>query len=502
MQKLERENFRLHDMLDDSAKKVSALESSIRSGQLSLKEVQTKSHEELYDFLNSHEKNRKSLAGAHTAAVNELAEAKTAFDELKNVRASLEVELRDSKSELEDLKYEREQENANHAQLLQEFSDLQVRLDTETSNLLDVTSSLNLYKARADEYFSKLEQAEITVLKAARAEQFAKSQAKEAEETCATIMAERQQMDSLVEDLQRQVQSYEEKVEDLSADLDGALQGKRRLQNELEDYRNQRASEIEDKEASLEQTRKKYQREFTTLTNEIEIERENVLHVRDENSRLREELEDLRSKWDNEVLNSSTWAKEKSRLEMTLQDVSTSRDQAVTAHNEAQSKVVSLLSQVRNLRTSVDDVSAERDILLKDKKTLEARLQEAAERLEDLANGDSPSMRNAAGMDREILELKSKVAQHEDVSVAAVGKMRRAEALNTEMQKELAAERESNAQLFKDKASLEKQLKEVQLRCMDLETKGYSSASQDIKFLHKRVKEVSFAHYTAILARV
>ena len=28
-----------------------------------------------------------------------------------------------------------------------------------------------------------------------------------------------------------------------------------------------------------------------------------------ENSRLREELEDLRSKWDDEVLNSSTWAK-------------------------------------------------------------------------------------------------------------------------------------------------------------------------------------------------
>lgn len=61
----------------------------------------------------------------------------------------------------------------------------------------------------------------------------------------------------------------------------------------------------------------------------------------------------------------------------------------------------------------------------------------------------------------------------------------------TEMQKEVTAERETNSSLFKDKASLEKQLKEAQMRCVDLETKSYSSGSQDIKFLHKRIKEVS-----------
>ena len=122
-------------------------------------------------------------------------------------------------------------------------------------------------------------------------------------------MSERKQMDALVEDLQRQTQHYEEKVEDLAADLDGAVQAKKRLQHELEDYRSQRAMDVEDKEMSLEQTRKKYQNEFSTLTNELEIERENVIHSRAENTRMREELEGLRSKWDDEVLNSSTWAK-------------------------------------------------------------------------------------------------------------------------------------------------------------------------------------------------
>jgi len=491
VQKLERENFRLHDMLDDSAKKVTVLEQSIRTGQLSLKEVQTKSHEELYDLINSQEQSRRSILTNHNAAISELADAKTQFDEVKQLKASTEVELRDARSELVDLQYEREQEAANHAQLLQEFSDLQIRLDTEASKAMDVTASMNLYKARADEYFERLEQAEIAVLKASRAEQFARQQGKEAEETCATIMSERKQMDQLVEDLQRQTQQYEEKLEDVSTDLDSAMQAKKRLQNELEDYRSQRAMDIEDKESSVEQTRKKYQTELASLTNELEIERDNVIHARGENGRLRDELEELRNKWDDEVLNSSTWAKEKSRLEVVLQGLSDSRDDAVGAHNEAQGKIVELLGQVRNLRTNVDDVAAERDLLFQEKKGLEARLREAADRLDDLSsNGPSPSKRDAASMDREVLELKSRLAHQEDIATAAVGKMRRAEGLVQEIQKDIATARETSVSLHKEKAALEKACKDLQLKCVDLETKGYSSGSQDVRFLHGRVQEV------------
>lgn len=490
MNLLERENGRLHDQLDDSAKKVSSLERSIRSGQLSLRDVQAKSHEELYDLINSQENSRRSLLKVHNDTMAEFGEAKAHYEKLKRNKAVLEVELRDARSEAQELQSARDQDGVSRNQILQEFSDLQIRLDAETSRTADLESSLSLYRSRSDEYFSKLEQAEVAVLKASRAEQFARSQGQEAEETCAQIMSERHAMDALVEDLQRQAQSLEARMEDQAAELQGALQSKQRLQNELEDYRNQRAIDLEDEETSMEQTRQKYQREFSTINGELEIERERLLNVRGENSRLREELEDLRSKWDNEVLNSSTWAKEKSRMDMVMQDVTNSREEAVNAHNDAQGKVVSLLSQVRTLRTSVDDITAERDLLLKDKKMLEGRLAEAGERLEDLARGESPSMRNAASMDRELLELKSKLAQQEDVSSAAVGKMRRADALATEMQKELTAERETNAQLFKDKAGLEKQLKEIQLRCVDLETKGFSSGSQDVRFLHRRVKEV------------
>lgn len=51
----------------------------------------------------------------------------------------------------------------------------------------------------------------------------------------------------------------------------------------MDDYRNRRANDLEDKETSMEQTRKKYQSELAIVTGELEIERETVVQVRSEN---------------------------------------------------------------------------------------------------------------------------------------------------------------------------------------------------------------------------
>ncbi|CAK7273246.1 class II myosin [Sporothrix epigloea] len=491
VEKLEKANSRLHDLLDDSARKVSTLEKALRTGELSLHDIQARSHEEILDLLNGQEESRRSLLYTHKNAVAELTDMKEHFDKLRYERAQMEVDLRDVRSELQEMGEAREQEAASRNQLLQEFADLQIRLDAETSKLVDVTASLNLYKGRADEYFGKLEQAEMAVLKATRAEQFAKTQAREAEETYAEVMAQRKKMDSMVEDLQRQNARLEERLEDLSTDLETVTQAKKRQQHELEDYRSQRAMDIEDTETSMEQTRKKYQAEFATLTKELDLAREEKLFKQAEISRLREELEELRSKWDDEVLNSSTWAKEKTRLETTLSDVVSSRDEAMEAHNEAQGRIVNLLSQVRTLRSAVDEVTLERDSLLREKRSVEARLEEAKAGLDELAaRGASPSLRDAANADKALLDLRSSLAQQEDIAAAAVEKMRRAEALVAEVQKDMTLERETSVKLQTEKAALEKTLSEVSVRLVDLETKGYSSASQDIKFLNKRVQEL------------
>lgn len=210
--KLEGENNRLHDMLDDAYKKNAALESSMKSIDLSLKEVQAKSHEELYEYIAQQEQARKNVVTVYNEALNDLGWAKEQFDKLKAAKVIVEADLRETQIELEEALAIQQQDKASRGQLLEEFADLQIRLDSESSRVADLTANMNLYKARSEEYFQKLEQAEIAVLRASRSETFVRQQAKEAEETAAVVMAERKQMESAIEDLQRQNQHYEEKV--------------------------------------------------------------------------------------------------------------------------------------------------------------------------------------------------------------------------------------------------------------------------------------------------
>lgn len=210
--KLERENNRLHDLLDESDQKNSALEASMNSIELSLKDIQAKSHEELYDFISQQEQSRRNLVMVYNETVSDLGRAKDQFEKVKAAKAAIETDLRETQTELDEALAMQQQDKVSRTQLLNEFADLQIRLDAESSKVADLGASLNLYKLRSNEYFNKLEQAEILVLRASRAEAAAKSQAKETEENAATVLAERKQMESLIEDLQRQNQHYDEKV--------------------------------------------------------------------------------------------------------------------------------------------------------------------------------------------------------------------------------------------------------------------------------------------------
>src|SRR5690606_959712 len=126
LKRLERENNRLHDMLDDSAEKVSALEASIRSGELSVRDVQARSHEKLFDLLNSQEQARRALLNVHNTAMHDLAEARSQIEKARETMATLEIELREKRAELDEALQSLEQDKQSRSQLLAEFGDLQI----------------------------------------------------------------------------------------------------------------------------------------------------------------------------------------------------------------------------------------------------------------------------------------------------------------------------------------------------------------------------------------
>ena len=83
---------------------------------------------------------------------------------------------------------------------------------------------------------------------------------------------------------------------------------------------------------------------------------------------------------------------------------------------------------------------------------LENRLQNLNE--SDLFNPDSHPERHPGVLEKKIVDLKAELAEKQDAAAIAIDKMRRAEMIATEAQKEIAAERQSIVQLHKDKVGL------------------------------------------------
>ena len=80
---------------------------------------------------------------------------------------------------------------------------------------------------------------------------------------------------------------------------------------------------------------------------------------------------------------------------------------------------------------------------------LENRLQNLNE--SDLFNPDAHPDRHPGILEKKIVDLKAELAEKQDAAAIAIDKMRRAEMIAAEAQKEIAAERQSIVQLHKDK---------------------------------------------------
>lgn len=100
----------------------------------------------------------------------------------------------------------------------------------------------------------------------------------------------------------------------------------------------------------------------------------------------------------------------------------------------------------------MEEAEALRAELLREKLQLENRLQNFNE--SDLFSHDKNPQRHPGLLEKKIVDLKSELAEKQDAAATAIEKMRRAEMIASEAQKEIAAERQSIVQLHKDKVSM------------------------------------------------
>jgi myosin protein heavy chain len=162
---------------------------------------------------------------------------------------------------------------------------------------------------------------------------------------------------------------------------------------------------------------------------------------------VRSEYDQLQLHYDDVVYkyNESGAKKEKERLETKIADLTKAFEASSAAQGEQQSQIVSLHSQVRELRGVLDDVEADRALLQKARRALQAELEGV--KLDHVDTSKMSSERQFQILRLEKQDLQRSLEERDDRIANAFDRMKKAETYANDCQIELGKVRVDNSEL-------------------------------------------------------
>jgi hypothetical protein len=288
--RLQRENSRLRDLVDEHAEKLSTLAGSKSSG---LRDNEP-SNRMLEQSVKSLEESKQRLTEQQNQALRELTKVRAELDKTLTTTQANERQVKSLKQQLDAEQSARRAEQKGHQQSMAELKNLKIRMETTSGKVAELEDTIRVHKSRAEDLQNKLEDAEIAAHNAMRSESYARGQLEEVEAALAAALNEQRKAEDTIITLQKEIRSLEGKVilflcftnwkfEDNAAELKNTKNRCQRLEHDLQDLHTHQDYEVKERSLSLEQTRSKYQRELEDLTKELEQERNSAVNVHAEN---------------------------------------------------------------------------------------------------------------------------------------------------------------------------------------------------------------------------
>jgi myosin protein heavy chain len=162
---------------------------------------------------------------------------------------------------------------------------------------------------------------------------------------------------------------------------------------------------------------------------------------------VRSDYDELRLQYDDEVYSGGAWKKEKERLETKIVDLTKAYETATAGQGEQQSQIVALHSQVRELRGVLNDAEADRVLLQKARRALQAELETI--KLDTVDTNKMSSDRELQKLQLKNQDLERALEEQEDRAAMASDRMKKAETYVAECQLELGQVRVENSELDK-----------------------------------------------------
>lgn len=470
------ENERLQELLKEEMEARNLAERSKLKGSQNLREIQNSITNTLDDRFSKLESSQSNLLSQNRASVHELENQRNRLNELQQAKTILETELSDHKQRCEHYAQIIERESEEKRRMLAELQEAQI----ERASSSDLEHALASWKQKADQYRDRVEAAEVARLKAEKSETFAKVSLADTERRRAEAAEDREAAEQRARLAEQRVRELEAYLEDEGGDFTKAQRETERTVAELNELRAQYDRAMNDRDYTVEATRQRFQQELENLAKELEMERERTMKVREELRQIRTERDELQIRSDERLYSRGGFSKEKERLETKIQDVTKAYDEAVAAQAEQSSQIVNLMSQVRDLRAARDEAEADRAALVTAKKSLEQRLEEIGTEFLSANSGRLSNDRVLQTLQQERSDLKRQLEEKEDIISVSLERQKKAEAFANDCQIEANRERSESTELLKANTELEKKIKLLNLKIVDLETRSMTSSPRQL----------------------
>src|SRR5579859_5864060 len=208
--RLQRENVRLHDLVEEQAEKLATLEGP---GALPTRDIQTT--QKLEQNVKLLEQNKQKLMEQQNQTLRELSKVRGELDKARASSQTTDRQLKSLKQQLEVEQSARGAEQKTHQQSMAELKNLKIRMETTSGRFAELEDSIKMHKARSEDLQNKLDDAEIAAHNAMRSEAYARGQLQEVEDALAAALNEQRKAEDSIIGLQKELRQLEAKVSTL-----------------------------------------------------------------------------------------------------------------------------------------------------------------------------------------------------------------------------------------------------------------------------------------------
>jgi chromosome segregation ATPase len=207
LRRLQRENARLHELVDEQAEKMTSSEASKTR---TLKDAHP-SHQML-ENIKSLEQNKQKLTEQQNATLRELTKCRAELDKVLASGQNTDRQIKSLKQKLDAEQSARQEEQKSHQQSMIELKNLKIRLEKTSGQFAEFEDTIKMYKSRSEDLQNKLEDAEIAAHNAMRSESYARGQLQEVEDALAAALDEQRKAEDSIISLQKELRTLEGKV--------------------------------------------------------------------------------------------------------------------------------------------------------------------------------------------------------------------------------------------------------------------------------------------------